>query len=131
MSKKRKRVQPKSNRFTVMSSLEATHAKMPRYDAYACGHGPHGRRGYDRNAEKRRFAKEVGRTGLLSFCALLLVRHVPQSDERVHRLPQLPSLPARPRSSRAKKGAPAKAGALPSHNLWVTDLSYNSIASQP
>ena len=50
---------PKGNRFTVLTSIEATRMAKPRFDGYACGYGYHGRRGYDRNAEKRRFMAEI------------------------------------------------------------------------
>ena len=57
---KRKRKAPKTDRFTVLTGTEATLMRMPRYNGYACGNGAHGKRGYDRNAEKRRFREEVG-----------------------------------------------------------------------
>lgn len=68
MSKKNKKRIPKNDKFVVMDSIEATRVKKPQYNGYSCGYGPHGKHGYDRNAEKRRFAKEVGKTDLFRFC---------------------------------------------------------------
>lgn len=45
---------PKKGPVFHMSSEEATLAKMPKYNGYAVGHGPHGSKGYDRGAEKRK-----------------------------------------------------------------------------
>ncbi|HAM16015.1 MAG TPA: hypothetical protein DCP91_09210 [Eggerthellaceae bacterium] len=66
MSKKKHKA-PKSNRFVVMSSYEATMAQKPRYDGFAVGHGAHGKRGYDRNAQKRDLARELGKSSSLRF----------------------------------------------------------------
>lgn len=32
-------------------------AQKPHYNGYACGHGPHGDKSYNRNKEKRRWKK--------------------------------------------------------------------------
>ena len=50
---------PKTNKFVVMTSAEATHAAMPRYNAFQGGYGAHGKRKYDRNATKRDFQKSM------------------------------------------------------------------------
>lgn len=42
MSAKRKKRAPKSGAVWRMSAKEATLAKKPRYNGYACGHGAHG-----------------------------------------------------------------------------------------
>ena len=52
MGKMRTRV-PKSGPVWQQSSVEATLAKMPRYNAHACGTGPHGDTGYNRARSKR------------------------------------------------------------------------------
>ena len=43
----------------TMSAEEATLACMPKYNAHACGAGPHGRAGYDREREKRAWRTEL------------------------------------------------------------------------
>ena len=52
MGKKRTRV-PKSGPVWRQSSVEATLAKMPRYNAHACGTGPQGDMAYNRARSKR------------------------------------------------------------------------------
>lgn len=42
-----------------MSAEENTLRQMPKYNPYACGHGPHGNKGYKRSQEKRKFRKEI------------------------------------------------------------------------
>ena len=60
MSKKKKA--PKTNRFTVMTSEEATLSKMPKYNGFACGSGVHGDTKYNRAKEKRRWARDDERS---------------------------------------------------------------------
>ena len=50
---------PKAGAVWKMSAEEATLAKMPKYNAHACGHGPHGDAKYNRNKEKRDFEKRL------------------------------------------------------------------------
>lgn len=48
------------------SAEEATLAKMPRYNAYGVGHGPHAnRKRYDRNRSKRAWRSEIENQGSL------------------------------------------------------------------
>lgn len=56
---KRKRKTPKTNKFTVMTSEEATLAKMPRYNGFAGGYGAHGDTKYNRAKESRNFKREM------------------------------------------------------------------------
>ena len=58
--KNRKREFTREGSVFYMTSEEATLAQMPQYNAYATGYGAHGKKGYDRNAEKKRFRKEMG-----------------------------------------------------------------------
>lgn len=44
----------------VMSSREATHSQMPKYNAFQTGHGAWGKAKYDRNKLKRQIRKENG-----------------------------------------------------------------------
>ena len=55
MSKKKKRV-PKSG-VMVIDAMTVWQAQKPRYNGFACGHGYHDKRGYDRNAEKRKMMR--------------------------------------------------------------------------
>ena len=43
-----------------VSAEEATLRKMPRYNGFACGHGPHGDAKYNRTKEKRRWRDSEG-----------------------------------------------------------------------
>ena len=71
MSAKRKKRAPKSGAVWRMSAKEATLAKKPRYNGYACGHGAHGDAKYSRTKSKE--AAQAGRSpeGLLPFYLLL------------------------------------------------------------
>ena len=42
-----------------MSAEENTLRQMPKYNPYACGHGAHGHKGYNRRQEKRKFRKDL------------------------------------------------------------------------
>lgn len=46
-------------RILVMTSIEATLAQMPKYDAYSVGHGVHGDTRYNRRKEKRDFRRQL------------------------------------------------------------------------
>lgn len=52
MSKRKNRV-PKSGPI-VIDKMTVWQAQKPRYNGFACGHGFHGKRGYNRAAEKRK-----------------------------------------------------------------------------
>jgi hypothetical protein len=51
---KKKRTQ---NTMTI-SAMEIWEMRKPRYNAYMCGHGAHGHKGYNRQKEKEQFRKE-------------------------------------------------------------------------
>jgi hypothetical protein len=66
MGKRRKRGRhhPKprvteDGRIIVMDSLEATRARMPRYDGFAIRGGVHGDTEYNRRKEKRDFRRQL------------------------------------------------------------------------
>lgn len=66
MSKK-KRVKkhsvPKTGAVWRQTSEEVTLAKMPRYDAFAGGYGPHGSKKYDRAKVKQDWRRQIGQEG--------------------------------------------------------------------
>ena len=74
MSAKRKKRAPKSGAVWRMSAKEATLAKKPRYNGYACGHGAHGDTKYSRTKSKRAWQKQLKQEGaprgsfLFTFC---------------------------------------------------------------
>lgn len=49
----------KSNKILVLDSYQATMIRKPKFNGFQTGHGPHGKRGYNRLAEKRKFEKEL------------------------------------------------------------------------
>lgn len=51
MAKKKRTI--KSN-LLVIDAHTVWQSQKPRYNGFACGHGAHGKRGYNRNAEKRK-----------------------------------------------------------------------------
>ena len=57
MSRKNRKYQKDGSVF-YMSAEEATLSKMPKYNAYATGHGAHGSKKYDRRATEREFRRE-------------------------------------------------------------------------
>ena len=63
MSAKRKKRAPKSGAVWRMSADEATLAKKPRYNGYACGHGAHGDAKYSRTKSKRAWQKQLKQEG--------------------------------------------------------------------
>ena len=83
MARKRKKV-AKTGAVWHQSAEEATLAKMPRYDAWACGHGPHGTAGYARAKEKRAWQKQMrqegARTGSFLFLPAKAVQAAPVRD---------------------------------------------------
>ena len=62
MSKK-KRKAPKGNVVWHQSAEEATLAKKPHYNGFACGHGAHGSAKYDRTKAKRAWQKTLRQEG--------------------------------------------------------------------
>ena len=62
MSKK-KRKAPKGSVVWHQSAEEATLAKKPRYNGFACGHGAHGSAKYDRTKAKRAWQKTLRQEG--------------------------------------------------------------------
>ena len=50
MSKKKL---PKTSTMTI-DAMTIWESQKPRYNGFACGHGAHGKRGYNRNAMKRK-----------------------------------------------------------------------------
>ena len=73
MSKKKKC--PKSGAVWKMTSEEATLAKKPHYNGFACGHGVHGDVKYNRAKQKRMTQKFLGDQGAsrgsFSFCYII------------------------------------------------------------
>ncbi len=66
MSKKKrakKHSVPKTGAVWRQTSEEATLAKMPRYDAFAGGYGPHGSKKYDRAKVKQDWRRQIGQEG--------------------------------------------------------------------
>lgn len=77
MSAKRKKRAPKSGAVWRMSAKEATLAKKPRYNGYACGHGAHGDAKYSRTKSKRAWQKQLkqeGAPGAPSFLPSIFIR---------------------------------------------------------
>lgn len=60
---KKKRKVAKTGAVWKQTAEEATLAKMPRYNAFACGHGPHGSVKYDRAKSKREWKRRIGSEG--------------------------------------------------------------------
>lgn len=60
---KKKRKVAKTGAVWKQTAEEATLAKMPRYNAFACGHGPHGSTKYDRAKSKRDWKRQIGNEG--------------------------------------------------------------------
>ena len=58
MSKRKQRI-PKSGPVWRKSAEEATLAKMPKYNAHACGTGPHGDAKYNRAKQKEAWRRET------------------------------------------------------------------------
>lgn len=66
MSKKKRAKKhnvPKTGAVWRQTSEEATLAKMPRYDAFAGGYGPHGSKKYDRAKTKQDWRRQIGQEG--------------------------------------------------------------------
>ena len=65
VSKKTKRANcvPKTGAVWHLSAEEATLAKKPRYNGYACGHGAHGDAKYNRAKQKRVWKSAIRQEG--------------------------------------------------------------------
>ncbi len=66
MSKKKRAKKhnvPKTGAVWRQTSEEATLAKMPRYDAFAGGYGPHGSKKHDRAKVKQDWRRQIGQEG--------------------------------------------------------------------
>ena len=61
--KAKKRKVPKSGAVWKMSAEEATLAKKPHYNGYACGHGVHGDVKYNRTKQKAQTRKILDEMG--------------------------------------------------------------------
>ena len=48
----------KNKKVLVISSMEIWEMRKPKYDAYVCGHGAHGSKGYNRRKVKEQFRCE-------------------------------------------------------------------------
>lgn len=48
----------KNKKVLVISSMEIWEMHKPKYDAYVCGHGAHGSKGYNRRKVKEQFRRE-------------------------------------------------------------------------
>lgn len=53
MSKKKK-----TQKVGVITSEQLFDMQKPKFNAFVCGHGVHGSKGYDRRKVKRQFARE-------------------------------------------------------------------------
>ena len=62
----RKKHVPKSGPVWHVSSEEATLARMPHYNAHACGTGAHGDAKYNRAKQKRMWDKQLRQEGTQS-----------------------------------------------------------------
>ena len=63
MSKKRKQCLPKTDSVWHLSVEEATLARKPYYNGYACGHGAHGDAKYNRAKQKRNWKAQLRQEG--------------------------------------------------------------------
>ena len=74
MSRKQKRAVAKSGPVWHQSAEEATLARMPKYNAHACGTGAHGDAKYNRARQKRAWQKELNNEGPRNRGGLPLLR---------------------------------------------------------
>lgn len=44
----------KKKKILIIDSMTIWDMQKPHYNGYACGYGPHGKKKYDRNKEKRK-----------------------------------------------------------------------------
>lgn len=74
MSRKQKHAVAKSGPVWHQSAEEATLARMPKYNAHACGTGAHGDAKYNRARQKRAWQKELNNEGLRNRGGLPFLR---------------------------------------------------------
>lgn len=55
MSKRKKKTQ----KVGVITSQQLFDMQKPQFNGFACGHGAHGSKKYNRKAEKKKFLREV------------------------------------------------------------------------
>lgn len=83
MSKKRKL--PKGDVVWKQTSDEATLAKKPHYNGYACGHGAHGDAKYNRTEDKRKWKQQLRQEGAsrgsFPLCFTGILRFESRSNE--------------------------------------------------
>lgn len=83
MSKKRKL--PKGDVVWKQTSDEATLAKKPHYNGYACGHGAHGDAKYNRTKDKRKWKQQLRQEGAsrgsFPLCFTGILRFESRSNE--------------------------------------------------
>ena len=78
MSAKRSKRPSKSGAIWRMTAEEATLAKKPRYNGYACGHGVHGDTKYNRAKTKRAWKANMQQEGARKGSFLFLwIRYEP------------------------------------------------------
>lgn len=80
MSGKRKKRAAKAGAVWRMSADEATLAQNPRYNGFACGHGAHGGRKFNRakanRAWKAQLRQEGASRGSFPFCGVWKTRNL-------------------------------------------------------
>ena len=74
MSAKKKHPVSKNGPVWHQSSIDATLAHMPHYNAHACGTGAHGDAKYNRARQKRAWQREINREGACSRRLLPFIR---------------------------------------------------------
>ena len=57
----------------TFSAMEIWEMRKPRYNAYMCGHGAHGHKGYNRQKEKEHFRKEEWQLTLVNSLPAAIV----------------------------------------------------------
>ncbi len=75
----KKRDLPKGDVVWRQSSEEATLAKMPHYNGFACGHGAHGDVKYSRTKSKRQLKQQLRQEGASRGSFLLCPINVSES----------------------------------------------------
>jgi hypothetical protein len=85
MGKKRKTRVPKTGPVWRLSSEEATLAKMPHYNAHACGTGPHGDTSYNRAKSKRAWKNDPDIKGACNRRLPLVMHQSARRDSDDHR----------------------------------------------
>ncbi len=94
MSARRKKRVPKTGAVWRLSTEEATLAKKPKYNGYACGHGAHGSAKFNRTKSNRAWKAQLRQEGVQKGPFFFIWRHVsrclgPSSSKvKFARLPQ-------------------------------------------